>query len=47
MRGLRRAPEVYRQEPYTEKVDVFSFGVILFEVRRRVDQQLGAPKYVH
>lgn len=29
------APEVYRQEPYTEKVDVFSFGVILFELLSR------------
>ncbi len=37
MRVLRRAPEVYRQEPYTEKVDVFSFGVIFFEVHRRMD----------
>ncbi|KXZ49131.1 hypothetical protein GPECTOR_23g6 [Gonium pectorale] len=26
------APEMYRQEAYTEKVDVFSYGVIIFEV---------------
>eukprot|EP00198_Chlamydomonas_reinhardtii_P003389 XP_001692725.1 predicted protein [Chlamydomonas reinhardtii] len=30
-----RAPEMYRQEAYNEKVDVFSFGVILFEVLNR------------
>ncbi|GFR44342.1 hypothetical protein Agub_g5559, partial [Astrephomene gubernaculifera] len=29
------APEVYRQEQYNEKVDVFSFGVILFELLSR------------
>ncbi|PNW73229.1 hypothetical protein CHLRE_14g623926v5 [Chlamydomonas reinhardtii] len=29
------APEMYRQEAYNEKVDVFSFGVILFEVLNR------------
>ncbi|KAG2482383.1 hypothetical protein HYH03_018679 [Edaphochlamys debaryana] len=29
------APEMYRNEPYTEKVDVFSFGVIFFELLSR------------
>ncbi|KAG2488113.1 hypothetical protein HYH03_013261 [Edaphochlamys debaryana] len=30
------APEVIRDEPYNEKVDVFSFGVVLYEVFGRV-----------
>ncbi|PNH04196.1 putative serine/threonine-protein kinase, partial [Tetrabaena socialis] len=29
------SPEMYRQEAYTEKVDVFSYGVIIFEVFSR------------
>ncbi|KAG2429957.1 hypothetical protein HYH02_013908 [Chlamydomonas schloesseri] len=33
--GSYMAPEMYRQEAYNEKVDVFSFGVILFEVLNR------------
>jgi serine/threonine protein kinase len=26
------APEMYKEEPYTNKVDVFSFGVVLYEI---------------
>ncbi|GLI70863.1 hypothetical protein VaNZ11_015882, partial [Volvox africanus] len=33
---LYMAPEVIRHEPYNEKVDVFSFGVVLYEVFGRV-----------
>lgn len=29
------APEVYKREPYNEKVDVFSFGVIMYEIFAR------------
>jgi serine/threonine protein kinase len=29
---LYRAPEVFKEEQYTEKVDVFSFGVMLYEI---------------
>ena len=29
------APEVFRSEPYNEKADVFSFGIMLYEVRGR------------
>jgi len=31
------APEVLRNEPYDEKADVFSFGVILWEIVKRED----------
>ena len=27
------APEIIRAQPYNEKVDVFSFGIVMFEVR--------------
>jgi serine/threonine protein kinase len=27
-----QAPEIYEEEPYTEKVDVFAFGLILYEI---------------
>lgn len=37
---LYMAPEITRQEPYNEKVDTFSFGVVLFEVRQE-DAQAG------
>ncbi|KXZ50578.1 hypothetical protein GPECTOR_16g753 [Gonium pectorale] len=33
---LYMAPEVIRHEPYNEKVDVFSFGVVLYEVFGRI-----------
>lgn len=29
------SPEVYRQEPYNEKVDVYSLGVMLYELFTR------------
>jgi serine/threonine protein kinase len=29
------APELYRSEPYCEKVDVFSFGVIMYELMHK------------
>ncbi len=28
-----QAPEVYRQEKYNEKADVFSYAIIAYEVR--------------
>lgn len=42
------APEVVLGQPYNEKVDVFSFGVILFEVLNRklmlVDEIKNDPR---
>jgi serine/threonine protein kinase len=26
------APEIFRNEPYDEKVDVYSFGILMWEV---------------
>ena len=35
------APEVFRAEPYNEKADVFSFGIMLYEVRGRSRPRSG------
>ncbi|WIA16106.1 hypothetical protein OEZ85_012827 [Tetradesmus obliquus] len=32
---LYMAPEVFREQPYSEKADVFSFGVMMYEVMHR------------
>ena len=31
-----QAPEVYVGLPYNEKIDIFSLGVVMFEVSRRI-----------
>lgn len=33
--SMYMAPEVYKEEPYNEKVDVFSFGIIMYELYAR------------
>ena len=38
------APEVFRHEPYNAKVDVYSFGIILFEL---LDGGVPFTKKVH
>ncbi|PNW79504.1 hypothetical protein CHLRE_08g358200v5 [Chlamydomonas reinhardtii] len=38
-----RAPEVFRAEPYNEKVDVFGFGVMMYELLAR---ELLLVKYI-
>ena len=35
------APEVLRQEDFTEKTDVFSFGMVLWEMFARVEPYSG------
>jgi serine/threonine protein kinase len=30
------APEVYKNEPFDRSVDVFAFGLILYEVRKTI-----------
>jgi tRNA A-37 threonylcarbamoyl transferase component Bud32 len=39
------APEVLRNEPYTERADVFSFGVVLWELVTREDPYHGMPTF--
>jgi serine/threonine protein kinase len=43
------APEVYRGEPYTPSIDVFSFGVVIFElfVGRAPNGNTDPRKYAH
>jgi len=36
------APEIVRQEPYSEKADVFSFAIILWEILTREEPYPGA-----
>lgn len=41
------APEVFQSSSYTEKCDVFSFGIILWEVfaRKKPFDELGGPPF--
>jgi len=39
------APEILRNQHYTEKADVFSFGVVLWECATREDPFAGLPPY--
>eukprot|EP00026_Physarum_polycephalum_P005313 Phypoly_transcript_05345.p1 GENE.Phypoly_transcript_05345~~Phypoly_transcript_05345.p1 ORF type:complete len:610 (-),score=59.52 Phypoly_transcript_05345:54-1883(-) len=39
------APEVLRNEPYTERADVFSFGVVMWELVTREDPYHGMPTF--
>eukprot|EP01113_Clastostelium_recurvatum_P017565 TRINITY_DN2066_c0_g1_i3.p1 TRINITY_DN2066_c0_g1~~TRINITY_DN2066_c0_g1_i3.p1 ORF type:complete len:664 (-),score=136.84 TRINITY_DN2066_c0_g1_i3:76-2067(-) len=39
------APEVLRNETYTEKADVFSYGVVLWELCTREDPYAGMPTF--
>jgi len=36
-----QAPEIVNQEEYTEKADVFSFGIILWEILTRQEPYKG------
>jgi len=39
------APEVLRNEQYTEKADVYSFGIVLWELHTREDPFAGMPPF--
>ncbi|KAM9950386.1 hypothetical protein ACTFIT_011636 [Dictyostelium discoideum] len=39
------APEVLRNDPYTEKADVFSFAIVLWEIVTREDPYQGMPTF--
>jgi len=39
------APEVLRNERYTEKVDVFSFGIVMWELVTREEPHHGVPPF--
>jgi len=39
------APEVFRNEPYTESCDVYSFGIVLWEIYCRADPYDGVSSW--
>ncbi len=41
--GRYMAPEVFRHEPYNLKVDVYSFAMIVFQVRCRTRAGAATP----
>lgn len=39
------APEVLRNARYTEKADIYSFGIVLWELATREDPYKGMPPF--
>lgn len=33
------APEIFKNKQYTEKVDVYSFGIILVKEKKKINEQ--------
>ena len=40
------SPEVYLNQPYNNKVDIFSFGVVLYEVCERYVRSRGGCRFM-
>jgi hypothetical protein len=38
--GVYTAPEIYRNEPFDRSVDVFAFGLILYEVHKSIQSYM-------